>query len=254
MRKIRSRHSLKAPTSSFRAMKLPALTYGAARLGDDVLAVVDALKLDRPALVGHSRAGEELSSVGSRYPERVSGLIYLDAGYAYAFYDPSQGDLNIDLADLQKKLARLEPGKLPRDPTDLVRDLLSRSLPTFERDLQEMQKNLTAVPPSSAEPTPLPFADAAIRAGAQKFTDIRVPILAFFAIPHALPASIKNDPAASAAFESRDEAFVGAQAKAFENGLPSARVVPLPHANHYVFISNAADVLREINAFVRGLH
>jgi pimeloyl-ACP methyl ester carboxylesterase len=53
--------------------------------------VIAALKLDRPILVGHSLAGEELSSVGSRHPEKVSGLIYLDAGYRYA-YDPSPSD------------------------------------------------------------------------------------------------------------------------------------------------------------------
>ena len=35
--------------------------YSADRLGDDVLAVLDALHLDRPVLVGHSIAGEELS-------------------------------------------------------------------------------------------------------------------------------------------------------------------------------------------------
>ena len=45
--------------------------YSADRLGDDVLAVLDALKLDRPVLVGHSIAGEELSSVATRYPKRV---------------------------------------------------------------------------------------------------------------------------------------------------------------------------------------
>ena len=64
--------------------------YSADRLGDDVLAVIDALKLDKPVLVGHSIAGEELSSIGSRHPEKVAGLIYLDAGYAYAFYDSAR--------------------------------------------------------------------------------------------------------------------------------------------------------------------
>jgi non-heme chloroperoxidase len=59
------------------------LNYRADRLGDDVLAVSDALKIQRPVLVGHSIAGEELSSIGSRFPERVAGLIYLDAGYPY---------------------------------------------------------------------------------------------------------------------------------------------------------------------------
>lgn len=72
----------------FGASTAPASGYGANRLGDDVLAVMDALKLTRPILVGHSLGGEELSSVGSRHPERVSGLIYLDAGYAYAYAAP----------------------------------------------------------------------------------------------------------------------------------------------------------------------
>jgi hypothetical protein len=55
------------------------------------------------------------------------------------------------------------------------------------------------------------------------------------------------------AAEARDEANTGAQAKAFESGVPSARVVRLPHANHYVFFSNEADVLREMNAFLGSL-
>jgi hypothetical protein len=55
------------------------------------------------------------------------------------------------------------------------------------------------------------------------------------------------------AAEARDEADTGAQAKAFESGVPSARVVRLPHANHYVFLSNEADVLREMNAFLGSL-
>jgi non-heme chloroperoxidase len=59
----------------------PASGYDADRLGNDVLAVLDFLKLDRPVLVGVSLGGEELSSVGSRYPGRVGGLIYLDAAY-----------------------------------------------------------------------------------------------------------------------------------------------------------------------------
>jgi len=68
----------------FGASSSPERGYEADRLGDDVLAVLDALKLSRPVLAGHSIAGEELSSIGSRHPEKVSGLIYLDAGYPYA--------------------------------------------------------------------------------------------------------------------------------------------------------------------------
>jgi non-heme chloroperoxidase len=34
------------------------------------------LHLAKPTLVGHSIAAEELSSIGSRYPQRVAGLVY----------------------------------------------------------------------------------------------------------------------------------------------------------------------------------
>ena len=68
-----------------------AKNYSSDRLGDDVLAVLDALKIGHPVLVGHSAGGEELSSVGTRHPERVAGLVYLDAAYQYAYYDRSQG-------------------------------------------------------------------------------------------------------------------------------------------------------------------
>jgi len=47
--------------------------YGADRLGDDVLAVLDSLKLIKPVLVGHSLGGEELSSLATRHPDRVAG-------------------------------------------------------------------------------------------------------------------------------------------------------------------------------------
>jgi non-heme chloroperoxidase len=69
----------------FGASSIPTSGYGAERLGDDVIAVLDGLRLAKPVLVGHSIAGEELSSIGSRRPDRVGGLVYLEAGYPFAF-------------------------------------------------------------------------------------------------------------------------------------------------------------------------
>jgi hypothetical protein len=43
------------------------------------------------------------------------------------------------------------------------------------------------------------------------------------------------------------------QVEAFERQVPSARVVRIPHATHYVFRSNEADVSREMNAFIATL-
>jgi non-heme chloroperoxidase len=239
----------------FGASSAPSTGYSADRLGDDVLAVLDALHLDRPVLAGHSIAGEELSSVGSRHPERVAGLIYLDAGYSYAYYDRSRGDLDIDLVELQKKLEKLQPGKGTQDPKTLVHELLETTLPGFERDLQQRQKELQVMPSVllAQASISMPEVPQAIQAGEQKYTNIPVPILAIYAVPHDLGPLPGVDAPARAAFEANDEATTGTQAKAFESGVPSARVVRLPHANHYVFFSNEADVLREINAFLGSL-
>jgi pimeloyl-ACP methyl ester carboxylesterase len=70
------------------------------RLGDDTVALIDALKLNRPILVGHSIAGVELSSVANSHPDRVAGLVYLDAAYSYAF-DNGKGTNIMEIQKLQ---------------------------------------------------------------------------------------------------------------------------------------------------------
>jgi hypothetical protein len=85
----------------FGASSSPSSGYAASRLGDDVIDVLDALKIVHPVLVGHSMGGEELSSVGTRYPTRIAGLVYLDAGYLYAYQNPASRDLapELDVAE-----------------------------------------------------------------------------------------------------------------------------------------------------------
>jgi non-heme chloroperoxidase len=244
----------------FGASSHPDSGYSADRLGDDVLAVIDSLKLDRPVLVGHSIAGEELSSVGSRYPERVAGLIYLDAGYPYAYYDRSRGDLPIDVAEVLRKFQQLLPvPPSSREGAAQIRELLENDLPQVEKELRDLQKKLEAMPSSTgASPASSPGVLSnpvfrAVIAGQQKYTKIDVPILAFYALPNLDSVPQGPDTAAARAALAAAAEAIGAQAKAFEAGLPSARVVRIPRANHYIFQSNEADVLREINAFLSSL-
>ena len=241
----------------------PMTGYSADRLGDDVLVVLDELNLKKPILVGHSIAGEELSSIGSRYPWRVAGLVYLDAGYYYAYYDHSVATslgVTVDVAELERKLDQLRFASPTADPRALIQDLLSKELPNFTQSLQALQRTLPPPPPTEAVSSPAPVQRLStigedVIAGLQRYTSIPVPILAIFAAPHELPPSTGNDPAAVAAADAADDAFTGAraQADAFEKGVPSAHVVRLAHASHYVYRSNEADVLREMNAFIRGL-
>jgi non-heme chloroperoxidase len=118
--------------------------YSADRLADDVLVVIDRLDLDRPVLVGHSLAGEELSSIGSRHPQKVRGLVYLDAAYGYAFYDPHLGDIILDSIDLKKKLDVFLSAKEP-DLTELLAEMQA-DLPRYENDLKRQQKQMSLLP------------------------------------------------------------------------------------------------------------
>lgn len=55
--------------------------YGVDTLAKDILAVTNALHIDKVILIGHSIAGEEISKFASSYPDRVEKVIYLDAAY-----------------------------------------------------------------------------------------------------------------------------------------------------------------------------
>jgi pimeloyl-ACP methyl ester carboxylesterase len=212
-----------------------------------------ALKLDRPVLAGHSLAGEELSSIGSRYPEKVTGLIYLDAGYGYAYYDRAHGELIFDMFDLKKRLDALQSGAV-QNQRQFMQDMLI-SVSQLEKDLRESKRRMASVPELHPPLSPPPPIIMAINLGGQKYTEIHVPILAIFACPHnfAFDPALRNNPTAKAAIVANDLVITSRQAVAFAAGIPSAHVVRLPNADHYVFRSNEADVLREMNTFLAKL-
>jgi non-heme chloroperoxidase len=251
----RTNHVYGITRRGFGASSVPDSGYSADRLGDDVLEVIDSLGLARPILVGHSIAGEELSSIGSRHPEKVAGLVYLEAGYFYAYSDPSRGNLDLDALDVRRKLEQLQPGKGPADQRPLMRELVTDNLPQLQNDLKESLKNLEGAPPPPPQPPPSSgFSPSqAILDGLQKYTKIPVPVLAIYAFPQILGPGVENDPATREAAHARYLALAGAQVKAFETGVPSARVVTLPDADHFIFRSNEADVLREMNLFISTL-
>lgn len=236
----------------------PESGYLSDSLADDVLAVLDSLGLRKPVLIGHSIAGQEMSSIATRHPERVSGLVYLEAGYQFAFYDSGEVHVQLSLRDTQRKLARLaDPGvAMPvSERGAMIDELLHSSLPLLERDLRSYRQALArardqsaAVPQAETE-----LSRRRVLLGTQKYTDLHVPVLAFFALPQETPPAMMRDSSLRARADSISLAASGPHVDAFERGVPGARVVRVPHANHYVFRSNEADVLREIRAFVARL-
>jgi non-heme chloroperoxidase len=240
----------------FGASGYSATEYGADRLGDDVLAVIDALKLKSPVLVGHSIAGEEMSSVASRYPNRVAGLVYLEAGYPYAF-DNGKGPTMKEFEQIH--------GPQPPPPNNADLTNFSALQKYFERvnGFQFPEAELRQQWESTPEGRVLKQRDftgyATLMMGMKRYTHIPVPALVIFANPHSQGAWVDNntDPKvreAAQAYSAALMALTEKQEKAFEDGVPKARVITLPGANHYVYLSNGADVLRAMRAFLLPLH
>src|SRR5262245_24776989 len=108
-------------------------------LADDVLAVLDSLGIRRAVLIGHSIAGQELSSIGARHPEKVAGLVYLDAGAQFAFYDSVETHVGLTTRDAARKLTALaDPASVMTvaQRAAMINELLASSLPLLERDLR----------------------------------------------------------------------------------------------------------------------
>jgi non-heme chloroperoxidase len=225
--------------------------YNAARLGDDVLAVITALHLSHPILAGHSLGGEELSDIGFHHPDAVAGLIYLDAGYSYALYDQAHGQIMLDALKLRDMLPQIVPGKIPSDVPESLNEILEQ-LKLVEKEILEY---LPLLPPSPSAPGPRPDPPPflyAIFSGSDSFPTIHPPALVIFAEPHDF-GPVQDHSTSRAAFEARDLRITEYQAKAFETQVPTAHVVRIPHASHYVFRSNEQEVLQKMDAFISAL-
>ena len=167
--------------------------WGADRLGDDVLAVLDALNLKKPVLVGHSLGGEELSSIATRYPSRVAALVYLEAAYPYAF-DNGKGPTMKEFEDLRN----LAPKPPPPDESGPA----FASFAAFQQACLhalgftypegELRQQYTTTPEGRVGKQRDFPGDPVMLQGMKKYAEIPVPALATFALPHAQANWVKD--------------------------------------------------------------
>jgi non-heme chloroperoxidase len=227
-------------------------------LGEDVLEVLNALKIDRPVLIGHSFAGLEMSSVASRYPERVAGLVYLDSGYSYAF-DNGKG---ADVMAMMKLRGPQPPEPRTADLASFAayRDYQARiegfAVPESELRLHRNARWFGRVgdPIHQAGDSML----MAVLSAGKKYTQIPVPALFIYASPHSLGPWVEQnaDPKVRAegrTFVASLAALETKQIDAVKDAFPSDQVIVLADAHHYVFLSREAEVLKDIRTFVAGL-
>jgi non-heme chloroperoxidase len=213
----------------------PPTGYDPQQRAGDILKVMETLRLDKPILVGHSCGGWVLHTIGAEHPERVGGLAYLDGAE-----DPT-----LKVSDYPAP-----PATDPANPPKPVRGL-SPSVVFPEAERREMAER------------PL---DAAIRKAILQdhivkpdYSRIRVPVLAIYrttTLQQALdvyPPQNETERARLFQLYAATRGMLEKWQADLRAGVPHVRIVELPGANLYMFLSNEADVIRELRGFAASL-
>jgi pimeloyl-ACP methyl ester carboxylesterase len=193
-----------------------------------------ALRLERPILVGHSCGGWILHTIGAEHPERVGGLAYLDAAE-----DPT-----LRLSDYPS-LPAVDPANLPKP--------VRKSPPVV---FPEAERRALAEPPVDPVIRKAILEDHIVK---PDYSRIRVPVLAIFRTTTLAQGLDVYQPQSDAQRARLFQLYAVGRGVLekwqadLRAGVPHARIVELPGANLYMFLSNEADVIHELRAFAATL-
>ena len=216
--------------------------YDQATLAADIHAVLDSLGIQRAILAGHSIGGYELTHFGARFPERVAGLIYLDAGTDPVAADSIRRSLALTVA---------ADGPRPPAPKQVMPEDADSASPgaawAYRQRVGLIDNTESAVRaayfyegfnPYLANNNPVPAKMiAAINAGERTpFSKVRAPAIFIFA---------QRDSAMDVATQALHE-YVHRELK-------GSRMVHIPGARHLIFLSHPNEVERAMREFIRTL-
>ncbi len=230
----------------------PAAGYDSGTRARDIVAVLDSLHIGRAILVGHSIAGDELSHVAADHPDRVRALIYLDAGFSY-----------------ERDTSKTAEPPYPPEAVPPITAADSSSAASFRAYLlrrygvadrgAELYNIAEFGPTGRLQKFPVLGAYGKVLDEVQSvdLRRMRAPALVIWASyasgAQRFPGYASFDEAnrrmadawVAAAQREREEEIAR-----FRRDVPSAELVELRGANHYVFSSNAAEVERAMRAFL----
>ena len=245
-------HVLAVTRRGYGASSQPATGYDLDTRVTDLSAVLDSLGLAKVFLVGHSIAGDELTAFAARYPDRVAGLVYLDAAY--------------DHSGIASMLGRTPPPAIPMQPADSASPAAVDAYLKRTWGMMVPEAQLRAIGkygPSGhlvADVTPAAI-DSAVLAGCghPDYTGVHAPALAIYAVidsmPGMFPSAATFDSATAAQARRFTSALqqLGTEERArYRREMPAGQVLEIHGANHYVFYSNEAQVEGAMRGFLKA--
>jgi non-heme chloroperoxidase len=236
-----SYHVLAITRREFGASSHPGTGYETATLAHDILAVLDSLHVRQATFVAHSFGGSELNYLGANHADRVARLIYLDASYDFAqlFVDSSW-----------KRAFPVPRPAFPRNQTPA--DIRSWFGLVVGPDVPEHELNHLV---SAGAPNISAFERGTAATDLRRITR---PVLAIWATPRNITDHFPYVASMTDAERHRLEESFNLQMAvrdrhlaAFRTQVPSAEIVLVPGARHYVFLTHRNEVRDAMRLWLR---
>ncbi len=200
----------------------PAAGYDTVTRVEDIRAFMDAQKIARAHLAGHSLAGDEITLFANMYPQRVIKMVYLDAAY-----------------DRRKNFSCVNDqsgGGLPPVFMRIVGEAMN--CPGWEK----------IVAPDLPPPDMLNVQVSTMKAAMQfkpDYTKIKTPSLAIYAdsdIPES-PGQLDPETAAKLAawWKEHETPKARASIEQFRREMKNGQIIEIKGATHYVFVGPFKD-------------
>jgi non-heme chloroperoxidase len=234
----------------------PAAGYDTTTLVRDIITVLDSLGVTKASFVGHSFAGSELSALGVRYPHRVDRLVYLDSAFdSRAIFDSPEWKGGL----LQS----------PQPPTPAYDDNSIGSWTLWAERVsgpgypEAAVRALYEFGPGGEYLRSLSIDSVIDRLdrGTERvdLDRIRAPALALYAVPGSaevlFPYWQALDPTARVRGQRMFEALSRVHTRLrdqFRDEVPRARVVIIPGARHYIFLTDPGEVTHAMLEFLQS--
>lgn len=238
----------------------PETGYDIDTLTEDIRQSLDALRIEKVILAGHSMASIELSHFSALYPERVLKLIFLDAAYDRTSASYKNMVENSPWTNIQ-------PPGLDIDyyTEEEYFSAMKRAYPSFNLIWTEamVQQSLHEIIRTAEGKIADKMSDVISKAITDTLTSyvsedskIKVPTLSFFAMSKALN-TISNDWMTEEQriqirdhVKTREDPWTRGSIEQFRQNVPHAKIIEIPGGHHYCFIKQEELVYEEMRKFL----